>query len=340
METDDWLNIIIAFNRPSEGDGVELISEADVVDEADAVREAISALGHKPLLLPVSDPAEALRRVDELKPDLIFNLCEGLNGDASKELHMAALWELSGVPFTGNGPITLGLAQNKPLSKRVFETYGIRTPRWMICHEIPQSCNLRYPVIAKPACEDASLGIFSDGVASDLEKLRKLVAKLLSKYGSSGVLVEEFVDGREFNVSLLGNDPARTLPVSEIDFGRFDKDTPKITSYEAKWLEDNPLYLKTPAICPANVDPALEARLHKAALDVFNALGGKDYGRVDMRMDSQGELFVLEYNPNPCISPDAGFAKALAAAGLSYKDFVAELIDANLKGKRLQEVPA
>ncbi len=337
MESDDWLHIIIAYNRPSEGNGIDLISEADVVDEANAVRDALSALGHKPRLLPVSDPADALRCVSELKPDLIFNLCEGLNGDASKEMHMAALWELSGVPYTGNGPLALGLAQSKPLAKRVFETHGIRTPRWMACHEIPSSCDLRFPVIAKPACEDASLGIFADGVANDMEKLRKLIAKLLAKYGSSGILVEEFVDGREFNVSVLGNAPARTLPVSEIDFGRFDKDTPKITSYEAKWLEENPLYQKTPAVCPAKISPELSAKLSEIALEVYSALGGKDYGRVDMRMDSKGEIFVLEYNPNPCISPDAGFAKALGAAGLSYKDFVAEMIAANLTPKAKEE---
>lgn len=340
MDTDDWLKIVIAYNRPSEGNGIDLISEADVVDEANAVRDAVSALGHKAQLLPVSAPEEALRRIGELKPDLIFNLCEGLNGDSSKEMHMAALWELSGVPFTGNGPLALGLAQNKPLAKRVFETHGIRTPRWMTCYEVPSSCPLRFPVIAKPACEDASLGIFSDGVAGDLESLRRLIAKLLGKYGSSGVLVEEFVDGREFNVSVLGNDPAGTLPVSEIDFSRFDKDTPKITSYEAKWLEGDPLYKTTPAVCPAQIPPSLQERLGKIALDVYRSLGGKDYGRVDMRMDSTGEIFVLEYNPNPCISPDAGFAKALAAAGLSYKDFVATLIEENLKLKSAQEVPA
>ena len=173
----------------------------------------------------------------------------------------------------------------------------------------------------------------ADGVANDLERLRRLVAKLLGKYGSRSVLVEEFVDGREFNVSILGDNPPKALPVSEIDFGQLDKDTPRITSYEAKWIEENPLYKKTPSVCPAKIDPATEARLRETALDVFSCLLGKDYGRVDMRMDSQGSIYVLEYNPNPCISPDAGFAKALAAAGMDYKDFVAAMIGANVKAR-------
>ncbi len=333
METDDWLRIIIAFNEPEKGDGADLdsISEADVVIEAEAVRASAQALGHKAEMLPVSDPADALAHVLKAKPDIIFNLCEGLNGDAHMEMNMAALWELAGIPFTGNGPLTLGLAQNKILAKRLFEAKGILTPRWMECRSVPDSCPLRFPVIAKPACEDASLGISADGVATDLEKLRKLVAKLLGKYRGSSVLVEEFVDGREFNVSILGNDPPKALPVSEIDFGLLDKDTPKITSYEAKWIEENPLYKKTPSVCPAKIDPAAEARLRETALDVYSSLLGKDYGRVDMRMDSEGAVYVLEYNPNPCISPDAGFAKALAAAGMSYNDFVAAMLASNVK---------
>jgi len=335
METDDWLRIIIAFNEPEKGSGgdPDSISEADVVDEAEAVRASLLELGHKAETLPVSNPSDALREVLASKPDLVFNLCEGLNGDSHMEMNMAALWELAGIPFTGNRPLTLGLAQNKILAKRLFEAKGILTPRWMECASVPDSCPLRFPVIAKPACEDASLGISADGVATDLERLRRLVAKLLGKYGSSGVLVEEFVDGREFNVSILGNNPPKALPVSEIDFGQLDKDTPKITSYEAKWLEENPLYRKTPSVCPANIDSAAEERLRKTALDVYSCLLGKDYGRVDMRMDSKGDIYVLEYNPNPCISPDAGFAKALAAAGMAYKDFVAAMISENLKAK-------
>jgi len=330
MNTDDWLNIAIAYNQPAATDDVELISESDVLDEAEAVRTALKALGHKVSLLPVSDAADALLRVRKVKPALIFNLCEGLGGDASQEMNVASLWSLSGIPYTGNGPLALGVAQDKPLAKRIFETHGIRTPRWMRCTSVPESCALRFPVIAKPACEDASLGISADAVATDLERLRMLVARLLGKYGSRGVLVEEFVDGREFNVALLGDE---ALPVSEIDFSGLDKDSAKITSYEAKWIEDNPLYLKTPSVCPAPIDTVLEAKLKEIALKVFHALGCKDYARVDMRCDSNGEIFVLECNPNPCISPDAGFVKALKAAGLSYKDFVAKLIDANLSLK-------
>ncbi len=326
MEIDDGLEILIAYNRPSGTDAVELVSEADVVDEADAVREALAELGCKPKLLPVLSPVDALASVRSLKPDLLFNLCEGLDGDASKEKNMAALWELAGIPFTGNGSLALGLAQDKPLAKDVMESRGIRTPRGVFLKEMPDSVPLRFPVIAKPACEDASLGIFSNAVVSDAEALRELLDGLLKKY-PAGVLVEEYVDGREFNVAVLNG---RALPVSEIEFSALDADAPKITSYEAKWLEDDPLYRKTPAVCPAKIDAKLAAKLQDVALAVFKALRGKDYGRVDMRMDDEGGIFVLEYNPNPCISPDAGFVKALKAAGLSYKDFVAELIEANL----------
>lgn len=340
METDDWLRTVIAFNEPEKGSDGDLdrISEAAVVDEAEALRHAVEELGHKAEMLPVSDPVSALRHVCDSKPSLIFNLCEGLNGDARLEMNMAALWELSGIPFTGNRSLTLGLAQNKPLAKKVFESEGISTPRWEMFDRVPDKCSLRFPVIAKPACEDASLGISADGVAGDLERLRRLVAKLLGKYGGRGVLVEEFIDGREFNVSILGNDPPRALPVSEIDFGQVGKDIPKITSYEAKWIEEHPLYSKTPSVCPAKITPSLEARLRETALKVYVSLMGKDYGRVDVRTNSKDEIFVLEYNPNPDISPCAGFSKAVKAAGMEYKDFVRSLIDGNLKRERRSDV--
>jgi len=132
---------------------------------------------------------------------------------------------------------------------------------------------------------------------------------------------------------VLGNDPPKVLPISEISFTDLEEDTPHITSYEAKWLYDHPLYQKTPAICPAKIDTELKQRLEETALNVYRVLMGRDYGRVDTRVDAAGNIYVLEFNPNPDISPDAGFVKALRAAGIKYKDFVEFLLNQALNRK-------
>jgi D-alanine-D-alanine ligase len=238
-----------------------------------------------------------------------------------------------GIPYTGNSPITLGLAQDKMIAKSLFQANQIPTPAFQVYEKTPDSTNLNYPLIAKPSREDASLGItHHDSIVNDLEELKTKVDKLLTKYRQP-ILVEEFIQGREFNISILGNQPPRVLPISEISFADLDKDTPHITSYEAKWLPDHPLYQKTPAVCPAMLEPDLKQRLEAVALQAYQVMMGRDYGRIDTRVDAQGNIFVLEFNPNPDISPDAGYVKALRAGGIMFKDFVELIINEAINRK-------
>ena len=323
------MHVVVAYNDP-DGDAPDdpdpdQISEAAVIDEADAVHRTILATGRKSTLLPVRSLDTCLAQVRKLAPDLVFNLCEGLAGQARYEMHMAAIWELLNVAHTGNGALTLGISQDKALSKQLFIAKGIPTPAFELCEAVPESTNLNFPLIAKPSREDASLGIMADAIIRNLAELQKSVKRLLSKYHQP-ILVEEYIDGREFNVAVLGVKSPRALPVAEICFDKLSKEEPRITSYEAKWLKDHPLYAKTPSVCPAPIEPSLAAKLQDISLRVYKALGGRGYGRVDLRMDSKENIFVLEFNPNPDISPDAGFSKALKAAGLSYEDFVESMI--------------
>jgi len=329
------LHVLIAYNEPirkSDRD-LDYISEAAVKDEADIVYQVILKSGHVPIYFAVKNLDQILSKIDQIQPDLIFNLCEGFRGKTNHEMIIAGLWELLEIPYTGNSPLTLGLAQDKVLSKRLFEGMNIPTPHFQVYSETPKDTILTYPLIAKPSREDASLGItHGDAIIYDFDSLKNRVNKLLRKY-KQPILVEEFILGREFNISILGNNPPRVIAISEISFAELDDKTPHITSYEAKWLPDHILYQKTPAICPAKISSDLQKRLEDVALQVYDALNGRDYGRVDSRVDAKENIFVLEYNPNPDISPDAGFVKALKAAGIKYKEFIEFLIDEALKRK-------
>lgn len=323
------LRVLVAYNEVGEGaDGeLEVISEGAVRDEAVAVYEALRQLGHRPSYLPVRDISRAIAHVQRCRPDVIFNLCEGYRGKSQHELAVAGVWELLGVPYTGNPPLALGMAQNKVVAKRLFTASGILTPAYRVFTTCPgdEALGLNFPVIAKPSEEDASLGISPGSVAQDLHQLQEVTMTLLEKFRQP-VLVEEFIDGREFNVSVLDGNPPVVLPLSEIDYSQVPAGIPRITSYEAKWLPEHPLYHGTPAVCPAQVEEGLKRRLEETALRVFQLLQGRDYGRVDMRVDAAGSVFVLEFNPNPDISLEAGYARALRVAGITFEQFVERLL--------------
>jgi D-alanine-D-alanine ligase len=328
------MRLLIVYNateNPSDDDDPDSISEIAVQDEAQAVYDAALEENTHPTLFPVYELSSVLQTAEEIKPDVIFNLCEGFQGSAKHEMHITSLWELLHIPYTGNTPLTLGLAQDKILTKRLLESKKIHTPPYQVFTQIPEKVLLEFPLIAKPSREDASLGIGANAVAHTIQELQKNVETLIRKYNQP-VLVEKYIAGREFNISLMGS-PPKVLAISEIDFSSLSKDEPKITSYEAKWMPDHPLYQKTPALCPARVSKDLKQRLEDTAVQVYTLLRGRDYGRVDIRVDEYERIYVLEFNPNPDISPDAGFSKALHAAGIPYGVFVSEMIHNALNRK-------
>jgi len=321
------MRIVIAYNafvNKIDSANSDFISEIAVQEEVQTVHQAALNLGFDAHCYAVSELKKTIQDIYGTAPDVIFNLCEGFQGAARFEMHLAALWELMHIPYTGNSPMTLGLAQDKILTKRILESRKIYTPAYQVFKQIPEKIMLEFPLIAKPAQEDASLGIDAHAVVYTMSQLVQSIEKLLEKYHQP-ILVERYIPGREFNISLMGN-PPKVLAISEIDFSSIPETEPRITSYEAKWLPDHPLYQKTPALCPTQIPYDLKGRLEDVAIQVYTVLGGRDYGRVDTRMDSEGRIYVLEFNPNPDISADAGFSKAIRAAGLKYKDFIGEVV--------------
>ncbi len=305
----------------------------DVEHTAKDVYAALKKEGFDAVLLPLAlkkgAPIDGV--LEHIRPEpgaMIFNLCERAFEKSSFEMNMAALLELIGVPFTGSPSLTLGLSLNKGLTKDVLSSRGIMTPEYCVLDSAPQKLkkSLKFPLIVKPLSEDASIGIDAGAVVGTMKALRKRVDYITTKF-SQPAIVEEYVDGREFNVAVLGNGiEARTLPVSEIDFIGFPPDAPKICCYESKWVTVSPLYGNTKPVCPANITEGLKEELSVVALKAYRTMGCRDYARVDMRVGEDGNVKVLEVNPNPDISGDAGFARAAAAFGLSYSGLIAEIV--------------
>ena len=220
-------------------------------------------------------------------PDsLIFNLCEGAFSKSSFEMNVAALFELYGARFTGSGPLALGLALDKGMAKDILKMRGVPTPEYAVMDAAPEAMplGLDFPLIVKPLREDASVGIDSRAVVSSFKELRERVDFITKRYLQPAI-VEEFIDGREFNIAVLGNGAGKkALPPSEILFVDFPEDKPKIICYEAKWVEESPLFMKTVPSCPAEVSDAMRAELQAIALKAYGVLGCRDYARVDMRV--------------------------------------------------------
>lgn len=259
--------------------------------------------------------------------DAVFNLSECPLNSAQKEAHGAAFLELLRLPYTGNGPYPLAVCNNKELTKRILATYGIATPAFRLCHAVPRGrTGLSFPVIVKPAREDGSAGITEESVVDDERGLKERVAHVIEKYNQEA-LVEEYVGGREFNVAVVGNgtaeDPFRAFPPAELVYRNRRW---RVCSFESKWDPAHPAFSEIEPVCPAAVDDALRRRLAAITVECARIFGLCGYSRVDFRANRNGKLFVLEVNPNPDISPDAGLARAAGAEGLPYDGLIREIL--------------
>ena len=306
----------------------EAREDMDLATNARSVTKALRSAGHDAWTLMFGkDPGELVSALRSSGAEAVFNLSECPNLSPEKELHACALLELLRLPYTGNGPLALGICNSKALAKQLMIANGIPTPRFRLFTDDPAGePGLSYPLVVKPANEDGSAGITEDSVVADLAGLRRQVKWLREGFRQDS-LVEEFVDGREFNVGVLGNgteaDPHRSLPPAELVYRN---PRWRLCTYESKWDSTHPSYAEISPVCPADVTPDAAARLSEITLACARIFGLAGYARVDFRMNSNGELFVLEVNPNPDISPDAGMARAARAAGLPYQELILEIL--------------
>ncbi|MEI7812240.1 MAG: ATP-grasp domain-containing protein [Ignavibacteria bacterium] len=265
-----------------------------------------------------SDVENTIAEIAKCSPDAILNFVESVNGKAHYEAYAAGIYELMGINYTGSTPVSLTICLDKSKTKQILSTFGIKTPGFHIaryCEKLKEEdFILKSPVILKLLNEDASIGISEFSVADSFSEVTERLTFLFKTY-KQDVLIEEYISGRELNVSVLGG---RILPVSEISFAGLPKGLPKIVTYEGKWSPESTYFKYTNPVCPADIDEDTKEKVEAIALKCFDLLCCRDYARIDMRLSKSGVPYVIEVNPNPDLSADAGFARAAAAAGMSY----------------------
>jgi D-alanine-D-alanine ligase len=328
--------IVILFNEPTlPPDHPDAESEHDILYTADCVAKCLTDAG-----LPVSrlgvtdDPAALLAGLKQHRPDVVFNLYEGTAKWGNTEAFVCGILELLRIPFTGSPTQPLILCRSKPLTKQLLAGAGLPTAPFFAVESLPvPPCPLPWPVIVKPGTEDASVGIEQASVVTSQEQLEARVRYVLDNYGAPA-LVERFIRGREFNVAVWDRDGTpQTLPFSEILFIDHEGESPlwPIVSFDAKWHPNSRDYKATPAKNPADVTPELHAAVAEVSVRAFHLAGCRDYARIDLRVADDGTPYILEVNPNPCISPLAGLAAGLESARVPYEEFILSLVRSALR---------
>lgn len=311
-------------------------SEAAEPPEDPVLAQLEEALAHDGHAVPrvvvtgeVEQVAAALRRA---APDLVVNIAESFGGKSALESNVAALLNLLGLRYTGSSPAGLLLAGDKTLAKQILSFHQIQTPRFASVYRgaLEATQELSFPLIVKPPQEDASIGVTAKSVVHDIAELLERMDLIQREYRQPA-LIEQYVDGREFYVGVLGNADAEALPIVELEFSGFPDGKPRIASWEAKWGDDGggagAEYAGTKSVLAEGLDEALSARIRKVALDAFHALRLRDYGRIDLRVTAEGEIYVIEVNPNCYLERSGEFARAAAAAGLDYDALIARIVE-------------
>ena len=315
---------------------IVLLHTTDAAESNDPVlgqlEEALAAQGHATARVVVGDALTPfVEALGAAAPDLVWNLAEAFGGKSALESNVAAVLNLLGLRYTGSSPAGLILAGDKVLAKKILRFHGIRSPEFATLYRgaVDWAGDLAFPLIVKPPQEDASIGITTGSVVHDLRELLVKLDEVHSEFRSPA-LVEQFVEGREFYVGVLGNAHAEALPVIELDFSRFPAGTPRVASWEAKWGDESgggAEFGGTESLFPTDLPAELVVRMQKVAVDAFEALRLRDYGRIDLRVSSEGEIFVIEVNPNCYLERGSEFARAAHAHGLPYERLVERIVD-------------
>ncbi|MBI1937770.1 MAG: ATP-grasp domain-containing protein [Ignavibacteriales bacterium] len=306
------------------------LNGVDPISEYEAIAAALRKSGCESYTLNIMDNMNLfIKDYDKNKPDVVFNLVELYKDQPRLEMNFTGLLELLNTAYTGAPPMALGTCQNKTLTKRILSSLGIRTPRYKIIKTMDRSfrLGLRYPLIVKPALEDASVGIDNDAIVYNVDSLKKRVEYVFNSF-KQPALVEEFILGRELNVAVFGDKNPKVLPISEIDFSKMPENLHPIVSFQAKWDPHHEAYHKTIPICPAQLADEIRIEAEQMALQCVKAVGCRDYARVDMRLSkADNKLYVLEVNPNPDLQEGAGFMRSAKHAGYSYRKTLKMIVD-------------
>ena len=298
-----------------------------VLDEVIAVEQALHQLKYPVTKVPLLPPLEQVgKRLDGLDTDVVFNLFEGFDGRPETEAEVAALLAEKKKIFTGNSASALQMAQDKTRSMQLLQEAGVPVPGYQLLHPgILSDFRLDFPCIVKPATEHASHGISPDSVVSDLASLVQQVDRVSKAYNGKA-LVQEFLEGREFNVTVIGNEELVALPLAEVIY-TLPPELPRILTFASKWDTESLYFRHTQVMCPANnIATELHNAIIETAFSSFKSLGCSSYARIDIRLNRQEQPRVMEVNPNPDISPGYGTARQALTSGMTYEQFIKKIV--------------
>jgi D-alanine-D-alanine ligase len=329
------LNVIVLYDRWEDdeedaggSDKAPLTRTLDKKEVEDEVAEALGKLGHDAKLHCLDGSIKSLHALARLECDLVVNLAESFAGNDTADACIAGYLELIGKRFTGAGSHGLLYAQDKAVAKKILEFHGLHTPVFARSFRgrLDFSHDLEFPVIVKPAREDGSIGIEFNAVVNSIRELMERIDWLHANFDSP-VLIEEYVEGREMYVGVLGNENPTPLPIVELDLSKLPEGTPRIAGAEVKWGKGTAAYRDTKSAVVENLPDETVALMHQTAVAVYQALELRDYARIDMRLRPDGRVAVIEANPNPWLASKAEFAMAARKAGRTYTQLIGEIVE-------------
>jgi D-alanine-D-alanine ligase len=323
------MKIALLFDGMSAlGKGSDLL----ILETVEAIEKSLVIDGNEVVRVPVTLDGRWIERVRRGKFDLAFNLCECIDGIAAYEPAVISVLEVLSVPYTGSSSWTTSFCLRKHVVNALLERSGLPVPRWAVVSPGSTLPTVGFPAICKPAAEDASVGVEQRSVVRNMRALAARVDAMHERWNE--ILVQRFIDGREVNVGIVDG---QVLPISEIRFDSMPKGMWRIVSYRSKWELGSDEDLGASPVCPAEISAPLAAELKRLALDAWKAVGGEGYGRVDIRIDSQGRPWILEVNANPDIAPDAGLARMARVAGMDYPALISAVCEAGARRQRQLE---
>jgi D-alanine-D-alanine ligase len=324
--------INVICNQPSNGEMLELaLSDEDTLNTATEVWKTLNNLGFDATLTRLSPKTLE----GALKPgtDLVFNLCEWTGFDYQNGVKVIQMLDREGIPHTGPDARGYKLSSSKIVAKRMMDKLKLPHSPWQLFTQDDEKLELRnFPLILKPSLEHGSVGISQDSVVTDEEDFRKQLAFLLQRFNQP-VIAEEYIDGRELKITLLGNDDDLVmLPISEVIFLKGFSSKWKILTFPSKWIDTSVDYRKSKTVCPAaGIEESLKKQLREIALKAVENWGIHDYARMDLRMDKNGRVYILEIDAYPSLENEPGYAPIMSAAklGWSYQDFIYKIVEAS-----------
>ena len=305
-------------------------------EDREEISEALTKLGHEPFYHVLDGRPQSLHALAKCGANLVFNLTESYAGDDTMEMNVAAYMDLIGLPYTGGGPHAHFLAQDKATAKKMFHFHEIRTPYFATAYRgnIDHAHDVKFPLIVKPQLEDGSIGIDAAAVVNGVKELMERVQYVQNEFDSPA-LIEEYIEGREIYAAILGSyERTEVLPLVELDLSQLPEGVPRIASRDVKFERDSEAYKLTKSRVAEDLDESTVQKLSDTALAAYRAVKLRDYGRIDMRLTPDGEVYVIEANPNPWLSSKHEFAMAAKKSGRSYTELIKTIVEMALQRTR------